>query len=192
MSLSTQMTVSPSSISRQAIVTIDQGNIKPNLLAKEELLTYQGANVDWSAYREVGKTSVRFNVSETLQSQIKEYADLYDVSESFLIRETLFINTHGRYRFDQMKAAKDGLFHSICRKSFEMKFESVAFSGFAVLPATDYTLSKLDKNTVEYRVRMPEQMKKELSLLARNFCLTLSEYNRCVLTAAFMGYLHFK
>ena len=84
MSLSTQMTVSPSSISRQAIVTIDQGDIRPNLPAKEELLAYKGANIDWSAYREIGETSVRINVSETLQSQIREYADLYNVSRMAL------------------------------------------------------------------------------------------------------------
>jgi len=128
---------------------------------------------NWKLYRPSTHVALKTWLPEPLDDAIRQIADHIHTSRSNLIREALFIYVYGIYAFTQMQAEGDGFFYD----------DGIRFS------RSRNRTPQLGKNSINYKVWLPEALKNDLQTLANTANIKLSQFVRETLISHFMGHL---
>ena len=147
---------------------------------RSELERFEG---DFSVYSSDYWVSMKIWLPEALDKILGQLADHFECSQSELIRQALFIYVYGRYRFEQMRVQRGGLFKPEHLPLFSMETDP------ASVPEKKNRTPELGKNSVNTRVHLPAMLKDDLQVLARRSGISLSHFAREVLISTFLGHL---
>lgn len=133
--------------------------------------------IDWAAYRPNTYVAVKVWLPEQLDERLRQIADHQFSSRSVLVRNALFIYVYGAYAYLQMRQDSDGFYYHDDRN------DDVRFS------RSVNRAPQLGKNSINFKVWLPEALKNDLGLLADQAGITLSHFVREILVSHFMGHL---
>lgn len=148
-------------------ILADQDRLLPPALEKP--------NRDWHVFRPSAHVALKVWLPERVDDYLRQIAEHESTSRSSLIRDGLFIFTYGRFAYLQMREARDGLFYTDPNPPMYSRSRNRA--------------PHLGKNSVNYKVWLPQALKNDLQLLATKANLTLSHFVREVLISHFLGHL---
>jgi len=138
---------------------------------------------DFSEFSSDNWVSMKVWLPEALDKILHELADHFECSQSELIRQALFVYVYGRYRFEQMRTQRGGLFTPEHPPLFSLASDP------AQIPEKKNRAPDLGKNRVNTRVHIPAMLKEDLQTLASRSGITLSHFAREVLISTFLGHL---
>lgn len=131
---------------------------------------------DLAVFRPSCWVAMKVWLPEPVDIALRQLAEHGFQSRSDFIREALFVYVYGRYTFEQMKLQDDGLFYLAPRES------QVLFS------RSQNRTPSLGKNSINYKVWLPNKLRDDLSTLASEAGITLSHFVREALISALLGH----
>jgi hypothetical protein len=110
--------------------------------------------IDWAAFRPHTHVAVKIWLPERLDERLRQIADHQFSSRSALIRNALFIYVYGAYVYLQMRQDSDGFYYHDDSR------------GNTLFSRSKSRTPQLGKNSINFKVWLPEALKNDLKLLA--------------------------
>lgn len=134
----------------------------------------------------INNAALKFWIAEPVYQGINELSEIYGKSSSKMLRDFLFVHCYGIYFLEWLNEHqiqslnKNSSTPMFCRKPPPTKSDKKI--------KAKYFVPELGKNISSIKLWIPEKLKVDLTLLAQNANLTVSNYTREIVTSRLLGH----